>query len=118
MSPPAQISDDVSTATATSVLSRSGLPNIVIRLKAQSGIYAKVAGDLDSVLDTAAEQPAEWLAAVARELHARYVTAMQECADEADRLLALHRDRQAGSAREAPPSAARPGNSARHSPCP
>lgn len=95
MSHPAQISNDATNTTDTSVLSRSGLPNIVIRLKAQSGIYAKVAGNLDSVLDTAPEQPAEWLAAVVRELHTRYVTEMQKCADEADRLLALHRDRQA-----------------------
>jgi hypothetical protein len=70
-------------------------PNIVIRLRTGSVIYAKVAGDLAALLDMATQQSAEWLPSTIRELHGRYVTEMQTRSDEAHRLRALLRARRA-----------------------
>lgn len=70
-------------------------PEIIGRLRTGSAIYAKVAGDLQSLLDTATREPDDWLPDAIGELRTRYLTEMDHRADEAARLLSRYLARRA-----------------------
>ncbi|MEU7477055.1 hypothetical protein AB0A63_13795 [Lentzea sp. NPDC042327] len=67
------------------------IPMFVVRSRTRSAIYAKVAGDLDALLDMAREQPQEWLAQALRGVHVRYVAEMERFTAEGDRLMDVRR---------------------------
>lgn len=86
-------SETAPTVAGVSAAPLHGAPKVVIRHRTRSAIYAKVAGDLDALLDMAEQEPPEWLPAAVRGVHGRYVAEMEHSTAEADRLQALHRIR-------------------------
>lgn len=68
-----------------------GIPKIVARHRTRSAIYAKVAGELATLLDMSEQEPPEWLPPAIRDVHGRYVAEMEHSTAEAERLLALQR---------------------------